>query len=165
MIKHQTYKDNRGYFVEIFNKVKQKELECVNFKQINCSFSKCNTIRGLHLQLPPFAQSKYIYCISGEIYDVMVDINPDSPTYGHWWSNILRENESLFVKSEMAHGFYAMKDSLILYNVTEGYNKESERTIIYNDKDLNIKWPIKNLKDIIVSPKDSRGIRFKDLCN
>lgn len=159
--KSKVFKDNRGHFLEIYNKEKQYDLP--EFVQSNLSFSKQNSLKGLHFQNPPFVQGKYIFVIFGSIFDVIVDINKYSPTYGHWWGNVLKENESLFIDKNYAHGFFAIKDSLVLYNVTNSYNKDAEKTIKFDDINLNIKWPIKDKNKLIISKKDKEGIRFKDL--
>lgn len=159
--KPRVFKDNRGQFLEIYNR--EKNLDLPEFVQSNLNYSKAGTIRGLHLQTGNYCQGKYIYVISGEIFDVVVDVNICSPTYGQWESNFLRENEAIWVGYGYAHGFYAVKESLVLYNVTAPYNKESEKTISWCDLDLNIKWPIENKKSLIISEKDKRGIRFRDL--
>jgi len=161
IFKSAKFKDNRGYFLEIYNQGKQFYLP--QFVQSNLSFSKAGTLRGLHFQVPPHAQGKHIFVISGAIYDVIVDINQFSPTYGHWWGNTLKENESLFMEKGFAHGFYALKDSLVLYNITDAYNKEAERSIIWNDPDINIEWPVDNPEYCLMSEKDRNGTRLKDL--
>lgn len=163
IIKNKKFSDSRGCFIESWNKEKYKELINFDFVQDNLSFSKKNVLRGLHYQTGFSAQGKLIRVIDGEIYDVAVDINQLSPTYGHWEANILDINTQAFIPIGFAHGFCVLsKTATVLYKVTNYYNKSAERTIIWNDRQLNIDWPIKRP---ILSAKDKRGIAFKDIWN
>jgi len=151
------YPDERGYFLESFkesefstNKINAK------FVQDNVSFSTKGVLRGLHFQKKPKEQAKLVSVISGEIFDVAVDIRKNSPTYGKWVSQILSEknHKMLYIPEGFAHGFCTLSDTAnVLYKVTNEYSPENERGIIWNDPNVSISWPIKNL---IVSEKDKK---------
>jgi dTDP-4-dehydrorhamnose 3,5-epimerase len=130
--------------------------------QDNHSKSSQGVLRGLHYQLPPYAQGKLVRVIQGEVLDVAVDIRESSPTCGQYIAEILsRENKrQLYIPEGFAHGFLTLsRTSEFLYKTTNFYHPESERCILWNDKTLNIKWP-KDLK-IELSPKDLLGQKFK----
>lgn len=156
--------DERGFFARAWC---QKEFESHGFYrlpvQANMSYNKkAGTIRGMHYQAAPHQESKLIRCINGAIYDVIIDLRKDSPTYKQWFGIELNaQNRTLlFVPEDFAHGFLALKDnSEVLYQVSEFYNFESERIIRYNDPTFNIKWPI----DVsVVSEKDITTPNFKE---
>jgi len=136
--------DERGYFIEI---IRQEFLD-VHFVQLNHSFSKKNVIRGLHFQKPPKEQSKLIKVISGKILDVVVNLKNLK-----YLMIELDENKALFIPKGYAHGFLALEDTHLIYLVDEYYDPNYESGIIYNDKTLNIPWPIKNP---ILSEKDKK---------
>lgn len=136
--------DERGYFIEI---IRQEFLD-VHFVQLNHSFSKKNVIRGLHFQKPPKEQSKLIKVISGKILDVVVNLKNLK-----YLIIELDENKALFIPKGYAHGFLALEDTHLIYLVDEYYDPNYESGIIYNDKTLNIPWPIKNP---ILSEKDKK---------
>ena len=132
------------------------EISNIDFIQDNQSKSSYGTIRGLHYQLEPYAQSKLIRVIDGKILDVVVDIREKSPTYGQYFSIELSsdEKQQLFVPKGFAHGFSVLTETaIVLYKTDQYYNPESERGINFNDPQLNIDWKI-NLENAIVSPKD-----------
>jgi dTDP-4-dehydrorhamnose 3,5-epimerase len=151
------FEDERGYFFESYNKIKFKNLGInVNFVQDNQSFSKKKTLRGLHYQNPPFAQTKLIRVLEGEIIDVAVDLRKDSSTYGKSFSILLsaENKKQLLVPQGFAHGFSVISQTAsILYKCDQFYNKESEGGIRFDDSLLNIDWGI-NLDEAIVSEKD-----------
>ena len=136
--------DDRGYFIEI---MREKFLN-VHFVQVNHSFSRKNVIRGLHFQKPPKEQSKLIKVISGKILDVVVDLKNLK-----YIMIELDENKALFIPKGYAHGFLALEDTHLIYLVDEYYDPNYESGIIYNDKILNIPWPIENP---ILSEKDKK---------
>lgn len=141
------YEDERGYFTETYNKdVFFKHGIDSNFVQDNHSLSlKSGTIRGLHYQQQPKAQSKLIRVVKGSIYDVVVDIRINSATYGKWESYLLTADNSrqLFVPKGFAHGFCSLEDNTeIHYKVDEFYSKEHERGIYWNSPELKINWPV-----------------------
>ena len=157
IIKTDIYKDHRGFFKEVekFKILKKKFIfDCL-------SFSRKNTLRGLHLQKKK-PQAKIITVAQGEILDVVVDLRKKSKTYGkHFSIEISHDsNFSLFIPQGLAHGFMCLsKTCIVYYKCTNYRDQKSEITLKWNDKDLKIKWPIKNP---ILSQKDSFGIALSD---
>jgi dTDP-4-dehydrorhamnose 3,5-epimerase len=158
IIESNIIKDERGYFMESFNKntfqagIGQE----INFVQDNQSFSTKGVLRGLHYQTGENAQAKLVRVLQGEVLDVAVDIRPDSETYGQYEAVVLSgENKTqFFVPRGFAHGFLVLSDSAtFFYKCDNFYNKESEGGLIYNDSTVNIDWlfPSENL---IISEKD-----------
>jgi len=164
VIKPDVFEDSRGYFFESFNKNKYNEAGIKDeFVQDNVSRSSKDTIRGLHYQAEKFAQGKLCTVLQGSVIDIAVDIRFGSPTFGKYFSIELSEKNKnqIWIPPGFAHGFVVTSDNTIFtYKCTSHYNKESERTIIYNDDDLNIDWQIENP---IVSEKDLKGIPFADI--
>ncbi len=151
--------DTRGYLKELFKKQKINK----NFKFEFVSLSKKNVVRGLHFQIKK-PQAKFISVLSGKIFDVVVDLRKKSKTFGKTFSIILdsRKNTSVFIPVGFAHGFKSLKDnSIMLYACSENRYPKYERGLIWNDKDLKIKWP--NRKKNILSKKDKNNISFKNL--
>jgi dTDP-4-dehydrorhamnose 3,5-epimerase len=151
------FEDARGYFFEAYNQ-NSLVVEGINiqFVQDNQSFSKLCTLRGLHFQNPPFAQTKLMRVLHGEIIDVAVDIRKQSPTYGqHFAIRLSAENKKqLLIPHGFAHGFSVISETaVVLYKCDQFYNKESEGGIRFDDPSLNIDWGM-DLKDAIVSDKD-----------
>ncbi len=167
VIEPQVFGDDRGYFFESFNQKVFEEktgLE-VNFVQDNQSMSQRGVLRGLHFQKGEFAQAKLVRVIKGRVLDVVVDIRPDSTTYGQSFSIVLSEEnqKQLFVPRGFAHGFSVLEDNTIFsYKCDNYYNKESEGGIIYNDKDLNIDWKLSEA-EVQLSEKDKLLPEFKSL--
>tara|TARA_A100000164_G_scaffold289610_1_gene262806 strand:- start:43 stop:570 length:528 start_codon:yes stop_codon:yes gene_type:complete len=158
--KRKNYSDKRGYFRELFKSKEIKKKFC--FDYISCS--QKNVLRGLHIQTTN-PQDKLITVFSGKIFDVVVDFRKNSKTFGKYFSVILscRENKSLLIPAGFAHGFCALEDnSLLHYKCTQYRNNASETGIIWNDKKLNIKWPIKRP---ILSDKDKLNYTFDDFVN
>ena len=157
LIKTELFKDKRGYFKEVekFKVLKKKFIfDCF-------SYSKKNTLRGLHLQTKK-SQAKIITVVHGKILDVAVDLRKKSPTYGKYFSIEISDNSdfSIFIPTGFAHGFLCLsKNCAVYYKCTNYRDKNSEKTIKWNDKKLNIRWPIKKP---ILSKKDSNGIDFKN---
>lgn len=165
IIEPQVFGDERGYFYESFNAKLFAEMTGVevDFLQDNHSKSSKGVLRGLHYQLPPMAQGKLVRVVSGEVFDVAVDIRRQSKTFGQWVGVILSaENKRQFwIPEGFAHGFLTLSDTAeFLYKTTNYYSKQHERSIIWNDTDLNISWP--NRQDIKLSLKDSESDRFKN---
>ena len=159
LIKSQIFKDKRGYFRETFrnNFIKKKFIFDV------MSFSKKGVLRGLHIQIER-SQAKIITVTHGKVLDVAVDLRKKSKTFGKYFSCILSENnkKSIFIPAGFAHGFLTLeKENYVVYSCTKYRNKKTEKAIYFNDKDLNINWPIKN-KKIIISKKDRNAPLFKD---
>lgn len=157
IIEPAVFEDERGYFFESYNKAKLENLGItIDFVQDNQSFSKKGTLRGLHYQNPPFAQTKLVRVLQGEIIDVAVDLRKDSPTFGQHFSILLssENKKQLLVPQGFAHGFSVLSETAeVLYKCDQYYNKASEGGIRYDDPFLNIDWGM-DLKDAIVSEKD-----------
>ena len=153
------FEDERVYFFESFNKKTFKEttgLE-IDFVQDNESMSSYGTLRGLHYQLPPYAQAKLVRVHKGEVLDVAVDIREKSDTYGQYFSVILSEEnkKQFFIPRGFAHGFVVLsKIAIFSYKCDNYYNKQAEAGIIFNDPTLNIDWKI-DISKIILSRKDA----------
>lgn len=151
------FEDSRGYFFESYNeKTFQKEGIDTRWVQDNQSSSTYGVIRGLHYQLPPFAQAKLVRVLKGKILDVVVDIRKGSPTFGKVFSQKLsaKNRKQLYIPAGFAHGFSVLSAKAeVLYKCDNFYNKESEGGIIYNDPALAIDWGIPEA-DAIISDKD-----------
>jgi len=166
LCKPTIFNDERGYFFESF---KKDEIEnfigySVSFCQDNEAKSTKGVLRGLHYQLPPFAQAKLVRVIKGSVLDVVVDIRKNAPTYGkHIAIEISEENKyQLFIPKGFAHGYVGLTDEVIFtYKVDNYYNKETERGIIYNDNFLGIDWKL-NKEELIISAKDKMQPLFKN---
>ncbi|HEY1196817.1 dTDP-4-dehydrorhamnose 3,5-epimerase [Flavobacterium sp.] len=167
IIEPLVFVDERGFFFESYNKTKLESLAIsIDFVQDNQSFSKRGTLRGLHYQNPPFAQTKLVRVLEGEIIDVAVDLRKDSPTFGKSFSILLsaENKKQLLVPQGFAHGFSVISETAsVMYKCDQFYNKASEGGIKFNDPSLNIDWGM-NLDDAIVSEKD-QILPFIDNCN
>ncbi len=156
----RVFTDNRGYFMETYNRLAWEEFINVDFVQDNESQSAKNVIRGLHFQKPPHAQDKLVRVVHGSVLDIAVDLRHKSPTYGEYVSVLLsaENKKQLFIPKGFAHGFVSLADQTILsYKCSNFYHPESDATILWNDKDLNINW---NVTEPIISEKDAQGIEF-----
>ncbi len=158
--------DERGYFFESFKKeVFEKFIgRSINFCQDNEAKSTKGVLRGLHYQLPPYAQSKLVRVISGKVLDIAVDIRKGSVTFGQYVAMELSgENKrQLFIPAGFAHGYVVLSDVAVFsYKVDNYYNKDSERGIIFNDKELQIDWKLP-LNELIISEKDKIQPSFKN---
>jgi dTDP-4-dehydrorhamnose 3,5-epimerase len=156
--KPSIYNDARGYFIETFRKKSLEEFigKAVNFCQDNESKSTRGVLRGLHYQLPPYAQSKLVRVIKGAVLDIAIDIRKDSSTFGnHIAIELNDENKfQLFIPKGFAHGYVVLSEEAIFsYKVDNYYNKASESGIIYNDKTLGIDWKLSE-EHLIISEKD-----------
>jgi len=156
--------DNRGFFGRAFCETEFSEHGLSSrFVQSNVSVNfKAGTLRGLHYQLPPFSETKLVRCVKGSIYDVILDIRPQSDTYGQYFGVELNDEncKMLYVPEGFAHSFITLKDnSEVLYFVSKQYNRESERGIRYNDKRFNIEWPC---SISVISDKDSKWPDFDE---
>lgn len=161
----KVFGDDRGFFLETFRADQFLEFGIgPKFVQDNHSGSQKGVLRGLHYQIH-HAQGKIVRAISGEIFDVAVDIRKSSPTYGQWVSVVLsaKNKQQLWLPPGFAHGFYVMSDwAEVVYKATDYYAPEAERSIIWNDPSINIEWPIEPGDTPIVSPKDSQGKLFTE---
>lgn len=166
IIQPRVFGDDRGYFFESYNEAAfQRNGLNFNWVQDNQSRSKYGVIRGLHFQKPPFAQTKLIRVLSGEILDSVVDLRKEQPTFGKSFSVVLSSDNhrQLLVPKGFAHGFSVLSDSAeVLYKCDTLYNKESEWGILYNDPALGIDWRIKD-GERLISEKDKELPLFKDL--
>ena len=157
LIKNKSFKDNRDYFKELI----RENMISKKFPFLVMSFSKKNVIRGLHIQTIN-SQGKFISVLKGKIFDVAIDLRKNSKTFGRVYKCILSEknNTSIHVPPGFAHGFQALEnENYIVYSCTKYRNKKSETTIKFDDKELNIKWPIKKF---IISAKDKKGISLSE---
>jgi dTDP-4-dehydrorhamnose 3,5-epimerase len=156
LLEPAVYSDARGFFMESYNAQMFSE-NGINYEfvQDNHSLSvQAGVLRGLHYQMNPMAQTKLVRVCSGAIYDVVVDIRKDSPTYGQWEAYILSEENKrqLLVPKGFAHGFCTLvANTQVLYKVDQYYSPEHDRGIIWNDPEIGIDWPISNP---ILSKKD-----------
>ena len=159
--------DDRGFFSESWN---SRDMQAAgiqfNWVQENHSFSKsAGTIRGLHYQIPPHAQTKLVRCGRGSFKDIFVDIRMSSETYGQWGSEIISfdEGNQILVPEGFAHGFITLEPNTeIIYKCSDFYYPALEGTISYDDPDLSIDWG-SSKKLTLVSPKDQNGLQFQDL--
>jgi len=164
LIEPKIFVDERGFFFESY----QKELYTkagvpFDFVQDNHSKSQQGTLRGLHYQIQQ-AQGKLVRVIHGEVFDVAVDIRRSSPTFGKWAGDYLSSanKRTLWVPPGFAHGFYVTSpDAEVLYKATDYYAPQWERSIAWNDPDINIEWPI-NGSIPILSKKDKAGLSLKE---
>lgn len=154
-----THKDNRGHFVKTFDEKTFNEYNIpTKFAQIDQSKSKKGVLRGLHF-LNNFPQGKLVNVPYGKIFDVAVDLRKDSTTYGEWYGLELSDenNKMFYIPPGFAHGFLSLKDdSIILYHCTTEYYSEYDCGIKWNDKEINIDWPLDQIDELIISDKDKK---------
>lgn len=165
IIEPTVFGDERGFFMEIWQQKKFDELvDSRTFVQDNHSKSIGGTLRGLHYQTEN-TQGKLVRVISGEVYDVAVDMRVSSPTFGRWVGVLLSADNKrqLWVPEGFAHGFYVTSDSAeFVYKCTDYYNPQYELTLLWDDPELSISWPLAPGEEPILSDKDKLGYRFKD---
>jgi dTDP-4-dehydrorhamnose 3,5-epimerase len=160
------YEDQRGTFSDHWHDIKHKEIfGDVTFKQDSYVISNRGVIRGLHYQIPPHDQGKLVRCIRGSIQDVVVDLRKSSATFGHWLQvrldGDIRHQDMLWIPPGLAHGYCVLGDRAdVLYKMTQVHNPEHERTLLWNDKDLDIPW--EKAKIPVLSDKDKKGTPFKE---
>ena len=163
LIKPKVFKDSRGFFLESYNEATYQQAGIdASFVQDNHSFSQKNTVRGMHFQTIP-GQAKLLRVSQGEIFDVAVDIRPDSPTFGKWEGVILNStnHHQLFVPIGFAHGFCVLSEEAhVMYKVSSLYNPSTEVGFRWNDQTINIQWPVTNP---IVSERDQKAPLFNEL--
>jgi dTDP-4-dehydrorhamnose 3,5-epimerase len=160
LIEPQVFEDERGVFFESFNSSEFRKITSLDvlFVQDNQSKSAKGVLRGLHYQLPPYAQGKLVRVIQGEVFDVAVDLRQSSPTFGKYVSQILsaENKKQLWIPEGFAHGFLVLSDQVeFLYKTTHFYASAYERCIIWNDPILKISWPLP--ESIKLSTKDLEG--------
>jgi len=168
LVTPKVFEDERGYFFESFNQNEFTDYlgEKITFVQDNQSKSNKNTLRGLHFQSSPFAQAKLVRVVSGEIYDAVVDLRPDSKTFGQSLAVKLNSEsfQALYIPKGFAHGFQVVSNSAtVFYKTTNFYNAKSEVTIAWDDPKADINWP--NSINPSLSEKDKAGLRLDDLPN
>lgn len=158
-----THRDERGWFREAWSAGRYEQLNVGGpFVQDNLSRSRRNVLRGMHAQ-HPHGQAKLISLISGSVFDVVVDIRRGSPTFGGWAGYELsaERGQQLYVPAGFAHGFVALADDTTLsYKCTDRYDAASELSILWNDPDIGIDWPV---TDPIVSSRDAGALRLRDV--
>lgn len=166
LIKPLRIADTRGYFAETYRKLEYFEMGIKDeFVQENHSLSHhVGTLRGMHFQSPPHAQSKLVRCGRGAIFDVAVDIRKGSPAFGHWAGYELSANNGhqLYIPRGFAHGFVTLEpDSEIVYKCSDYYAPEKEGALRWDDPDVAIEWPLKSAP--VLSKKDAEASLFIDL--
>jgi len=173
LIEPNIFHDERGLFFESWNKrnfqnlLKNENQEIFEIVQENHSKSKKGVLRGLHYQREPYAQAKLVRCISGLIFDVVLDLRKESKTFGKWAGiNLSADNyNQLWIPKGFAHGFLTLSNfAEINYKTTNFWYKEYEMSILWNDKNINIKWPLQNLdSQLIINQKDKNAKRFSEI--
>ena len=167
LIKPKVFGDNRGFFMETYKKSEfyANGIE-IEFNQDNHSKSTAHVLRGLHFQKAPYGQAKIVRCTRGRIYDVAVDIRPESKTFGKYVKVELSEDnkQMLFIPEGFAHGFVVLSEEAELnYKASGEYAPQADCGVIWNDKDLNIDWEIDF--EPILSEKDTKQKTLKELFN
>lgn len=162
LVEPRVFNDNRGFFFESYNKLNFKKNKLINnFVQDNFSQSKKNVLRGLHFQKKK-PQAKFFYVTFGKVLDVVLDLRKSSKTYLKHQKFILsdKNKKQIYIPPGFAHGFLVLSDRAFCnYKCDNYYDPSDDGSIIWNDKDLNIKWGIKNP---ILSDKDKKGLRIQD---
>lgn len=163
LIEPRVFGDARGSFKETYHQQRYAEAGMpLPFVQDNLSRSQQGTLRGLHVQVER-SQGKLVQAFEGEIFDVAVDVRPDSPTFGQWaGARLSAENHlQLYIPPGFAHGFYVLSETaLVFYKCTDVYCPEHERTLAWNDLTVGIKWP--TTEDLLLSEKDQHGRALAD---
>jgi dTDP-4-dehydrorhamnose 3,5-epimerase len=163
LIEPTVFGDERGYFLETWSAERYGEQGLgVSFVQDNLSKSRRGTLRGLHLQ-HPHGQGKLVYVVTGEVFDVAVDVRVGSPTFGRWFGTTLSESNKrqMYIPTGYAHGFCVTSDEAVFaYKCTGGYRPEAEVTVAYDDPRLGIAWPV---SEPTLSKKDLAGLRLADV--
>jgi dTDP-4-dehydrorhamnose 3,5-epimerase len=165
IIEPKVFGDTRGYFFESFSEREFKEkIGDICFVQDNESMSKYGVMRGLHFQRPPFAQSKLVRCVKGQVLDVAVDIRKGSPSYGQHVAVLLTEDNhrQFFIPQGFAHGFAVLSESAIFqYKCDNFYHPEADGGISIMDETLGIDWGLA-IEEALLSEKDKKHPRLED---
>jgi dTDP-4-dehydrorhamnose 3,5-epimerase len=166
LVRPAKFADHRGFFSEVYSRRDLAEAGIsVEFVQDNQSLSvESGTVRGMHFQVPPFAQHKLVRVVRGAIIDVLVDLRAGSPTYGTHVSITLSAEDwnQIFIPVGLAHGFMTLQPNTeVLYKVSDYYSPEHDRGLLWNDEDLAIQWP--RTGKTVISDKDKSWPRLKDL--
>ena len=166
IIEPKVFGDNRGYFMETYNKEHFEEAGLnMTFVQDNESKSSKGVLRGLHFQ-KKHSQGKLVRVTKGEVFDVAVDLRTGSPTYGQWEGVILNEEnkKQFYIPEGFAHGFLVLSDEAVFnYKCTDLYSPEYDGGVMWNDPDINIEWPIDGIENILLSEKDKKHPSLKEL--
>ena len=164
------HEDERGFFIESWNKkIFQKAIgEKIDFLQDNQSFSYQGVLRGLHYQLNPYPQGKLIKVLFGTIFDVIVDLRQNSKTFSQWAAVEIsdQKHNQLWVPRGFAHGFLVLSEfSIVEYKVDNFWQSKSEKSLLWNDKQINVNWPLKRLKNgfPIISEKDKSADNLEEI--
>ena len=160
-IEPRVFQDDRGFFLETYQAQKYAAAGIAQpMVQDNHSGSRQGVLRGLHYQIHN-PQGKLVRVVAGEIFDVAVDLRRSSPTFGQWVGITLsaKNHRQLWVPAGFAHGFYTVSEwAEIVYKVTDYYDPKSERTVMWNDPQIGIRWPLRDGVPPLLSPKDSQGL-------
>ncbi len=166
IIESKVFGDNRGYFMETYNKEQFAEAGFnVTFVQDNESKSSKGVLRGLHFQRK-HSQGKLVRVTKGEVFDVAVDLRTGSKTYGQWECVILSEEnkKQFYIPKGFAHGFLVLSDEAVFnYKCTDFYAPEYDGGVMWNDSDINIEWPLDGIENLLLSEKDKKHPNLKDL--
>ena len=161
LVEPKVFEDERGFFFESYHKrLFREQAISLEFVQDNHSRSKQGALRGLHYQIRQ-PQGKLVRVILGEIYDVAVDLRKSSPAFGQWMGQYLSANKKnqLYVPPGFAHGFYVVSEwAEVIYKATDYYAPQWERTLLWNDPQINVSWPLLEGKQPLLSAKDALGI-------
>ena len=170
IIENDPFRDHRGFFIKIFNKnTFEENVGNFDFVEEDESGSVFNVLRGMHYQVNN-PQGKLITITSGEIFDVAVDLRKSSPTFSKWVGVVLSEKDKkeIWIPPGFAHGFYTLSDyAKIVYRTTTHYTPPNDRSLLWNDPDVNIKWPIPEGMIPIMSQKDlnAKLLRDAEICD
>lgn len=163
LLEPEAYGDERGFFMETWNRRRYEELGLpADFVQDNLSYSKGGVLRGLHFQNPD-PQGKLVSVVLGEVFDVAVDVRVGSPTFGAWTGVTLsaENRRQLYVPEGFAHGFLATREEVLFaYKCTAYYNPQTEQSLLWNDPDIDIGWPV---VDPVLSTKDGSAPRLAEI--
>ena len=163
ILEPRVFGDDRGFFFESFNARTFNQVTGLNieFVQDNHSKSQRGVLRGLHYQLPPMAQGKLVRVIQGEVFDVAVDLRKSSPTFGQWVGEVLsaENKKQLWIPEGFAHGFFTLSETAeSLYKTTNFYSVEHERSLLWNDPQFAISWPV--VEEPLLAAKDQMASAF-----
>ncbi|MFA5132523.1 MAG: dTDP-4-dehydrorhamnose 3,5-epimerase [Candidatus Paceibacterota bacterium] len=168
LVESSKYEDDRGFLSEVFNEMEYEKAigKSISIKQLNTSCSKKGVIRGIHYAVNN-PQGKLVQVLSGAVYDVAVDLRANSPTFSKWCAAFLMNDTDacrlLWIPPGFGHAFMALADNTIIqYLMTEVYEKDNDRTILYNDPTINIRWPTFFVDKVVVSEKDKNGKRLTE---
>jgi dTDP-4-dehydrorhamnose 3,5-epimerase len=166
LVEPHIFEDERGFFLERYNqRIFQRHGIDINFVQDNHSQSAKHVLRGLHFQLPPFAQDKLVWVVRGKAFDVAVDLRRGSPTFGEWQGVTLSEDNKLMflIPKGFAHGFVTLSERAdFCYKTSHFYSRDHDRGLLWNDPDVGVDWPVENP---ILSGKDQKLPTLRDLLN